>query len=289
MKNPNHFTWQCPSCHTPLQKQNKQWICRQNHCFDIAKQGYVNLLLAQHKNSKQPGDNKDMVNARRAFLLKDHYAPLAYKLLKILHKYGGIPVAQDEYYHLHDAGCGEGYYLNYIVENLSNINVYASGIDISKEAIQKASKRKCEYTNPNIEFAVGSSFKLPLNTHSQQAVIQIFAPSSASEIYRVLNDDGIWITVNPAAHHLFKLKQMIYATPEVHSVNEVVYEGFEQLIHEELKLGVNLSETEDRKNLLMMTPFYWTISTAKKHKLLDNLDHVEAHFDIQVFCKHKQG
>ncbi len=56
----------CPLCQLPLIKEqinNKQgrWYCDNNHSFDIAKQGYTNLLPVQNKKSRSPGDDAEMV------------------------------------------------------------------------------------------------------------------------------------------------------------------------------------------------------------------------------------
>ena len=69
----------CPLCTQALSREFSSYRCDNNHCFDQAKEGYVNLLPVQHKHSKAPGDNKSMVNARRAFLDKEYYSPLLMK------------------------------------------------------------------------------------------------------------------------------------------------------------------------------------------------------------------
>ena len=86
MTNPSKpdANYRCPICLTSLLLLNKTYRCENNHCFDQAKEGYVNLLPVQHKHSKAPGDNADMVNARRAFLDKGFYQPLIDKLLSLL-------------------------------------------------------------------------------------------------------------------------------------------------------------------------------------------------------------
>ncbi|MCI2284110.1 hypothetical protein L3081_12860 [Colwellia sp. MSW7] len=75
----------CPLCQQALILNDNTYRCINNHSFDRAKQGYVNLLPVQFKHSKAPGDNKDMVNARRAFLDKGFYQPLVDKM------FGAIP------------------------------------------------------------------------------------------------------------------------------------------------------------------------------------------------------
>ena len=62
----------CPVCHKQLKLTDKTWRCDNNHSYDVAKQGYVNLHVVQHKHSKNPGDTPESVQARRAFLSAGH-------------------------------------------------------------------------------------------------------------------------------------------------------------------------------------------------------------------------
>ena len=66
----------CPVCKEKLIKENKTFRCVNNHSFDCAKQGYVNLSRKQTKNH---GDNALMVKARTDFLEKDTFNKLGYK------------------------------------------------------------------------------------------------------------------------------------------------------------------------------------------------------------------
>ncbi len=50
--------YRCPLCQQALLLDEKSYRCENNHSFDQAKQGYVNLLPVQFKHSKEPGDNK---------------------------------------------------------------------------------------------------------------------------------------------------------------------------------------------------------------------------------------
>lgn len=48
----------CPVCREALSLTEKTWRCSGNHSYDMAKQGYVNLHVVQHKHSKNPGDTR---------------------------------------------------------------------------------------------------------------------------------------------------------------------------------------------------------------------------------------
>jgi 23S rRNA (guanine745-N1)-methyltransferase len=271
------FSWKCPSCSSVLLLDNKVWTCINGHSYDVAKEGYVNLLLVQNKKSKEPGDNKEMVNGRRAFLEQGFYQPLADSISNIFNQHLATLADQTEV-SFFDAGCGEGYYMSQVSQSCkqADIQIEFSGLDISKFAVQKAAKN---------HFAVASTFQLPLENNSQDAVLQIFAPSSELEIHRVLKPSGMWITVNPAANHLYEFKQALYDTPTEHKAVQVTPEGF--ILAQQLNLSfvIKLTEPQQRENLLMMTPYYWAATAEKKQKLVANLQHFTTDFDIKVFAK----
>ena len=95
----------CPLCYRPLAKKDRSFICEKHHQFDIAKEGYVNLLPVQHKSSKDPGDNGEMMQARRAFLQQGYYQPMRDKINRLLEQY-----LTSSHAFILDIGCGEGYY-----------------------------------------------------------------------------------------------------------------------------------------------------------------------------------
>lgn len=78
------MSFTCPLCHQPLTQINNSVICPQRHQFDVAKEGYINLLPVQHKRSRDPGDSAEMMQARRAFLDAGHYQPLRDAVINLL-------------------------------------------------------------------------------------------------------------------------------------------------------------------------------------------------------------
>ena len=97
--------YQCPLCQQQLEKNDHQWRCANNHQFDCAKEGYVNLMPVQLKHSKQPGDSAEMMQARRAFLDQNYYQPLRNAVCAALDAH--MPAQTRR---ILDIGCGEGYY-----------------------------------------------------------------------------------------------------------------------------------------------------------------------------------
>lgn len=279
--------WICPACQCTLKLNNCAWRCENNHSYDVAKEGYVNLLLAQNKNSKQPGDNKEMVNGRRAFLEQGFYQPLADSISKIFNQHLAALTAlttqkEQTVVNFFDAGCGEGYYMSQVGQccKQPDTQIEFSGLDISKFAVQKAAKKYREN-----HFAVASTFQLPLENNSQDTVLQIFAPSSELEIHRVLKSNGIWITVNPAANHLYEFKQALYDNPAEHKVEQVIPEGFVLVQQLNVSFVIQLTEPQQRKNLLMMTPYYWSATVQKKQNLINDLQRFTTDFNICVYTK----
>src|SRR5579872_5299607 len=93
----------CPVCQMALRQVDSALICANKHSFDIAREGYVNLLL-----QKRSGDAKEMLRARRSFLERGLYQPVSDAVNELARMHlpdtAGSP-------HILDAGCGEGYYL----------------------------------------------------------------------------------------------------------------------------------------------------------------------------------
>ncbi len=77
----------CPVCKEELKLDGRTYRCINNHCFDCAKQGYVNLLQSNKSKSKRHGDDKLMIEARTEFLNTDSYKPLCDLMCELLSFY----------------------------------------------------------------------------------------------------------------------------------------------------------------------------------------------------------
>ena len=98
----------CPYCKSTLSKsEERTFVCEKNHSFDLAKEGYLNLHPVNHKKSKDPGDNKLMIAARRDFLELGYYDPLIESIKDLITD--KLSFARKDIVTF-DAGCGEGYY-----------------------------------------------------------------------------------------------------------------------------------------------------------------------------------
>jgi len=250
----------CPVCGEPLQlhPSGKSYVCRKQHSFDLAKEGYLNLLPVQHKHSKEPGDSRQMMIARREFLEAGFYEPMAKALAMIIDK----NKTNDQNMRLLDLGCGEGYYSRKIAYYCNQSEQIAlHGIDIAKFAIAAAAKKQ-----PNARFVVASSNRLPYPNQYFDFVLRVFAPSDDDELKRVQKSSGHLLTVTPGPRHLWQLKEFIYAEVTEHAPESLVPQGFERLTAQRISYKIT-PDPQQRMALLKMTPFAWRANEGAQQSL----------------------
>ncbi len=271
--------YQCPLCETPLipEANHKTYTCSNRHSFDCAKEGYINLLPVQQKHSKEPGDNKVMLDARRLFLEASFYEPLAKAIALIINAIQ----TPNQPANILDLGCGEGYYTRKISELCqSSALIKLFGNDISKFAISAAAKKQ-----KSAQFIVASSNKLPYVSNFFDVVLRVFAPSEATELCRIIKTSGYLITVTPGPRHLWQIKEHIYTNVKEHTEDAEIPDGFTQLSSQRISYKIS-PNAEQRAALLQMTPFAWSASEEIKAKLnaLDELN-IETDFIVSLYIK----
>ena len=244
LAHPKHATsiWICPLCEQALvlNSMGSSWSCVNKHNFDCAKEGYVNLLPSNKKHSAQPGDSAQMITARRKIHTSEIYQPLADAVLEHISAFN--PLIK-----ILDIGCGEGYYSGVLHCGLPGVEI--CGVDISKAAIRLAAKNY-----PKIQFAVASSFALPVPTATQDMIVRIFAPCDDSEVIRVLKVEGRYLEVTPAPTHLWSLREALYDTPREHASSREQVPGLEAIASTTVAYDVDMQQSLLR-DLITMTPF----------------------------------
>lgn len=240
----------CPLCGAPLEREPARLFCSNRHSFDRSAAGYVHLLPANRKHSKDPGDDKAMVAARAAFLEKGYYTPLRNSLCKVILQYTenlSAPV-------ILDSGCGEGWYTAGLSQALSQAGrtPQIAGVDLSRAALRRAAKRV-----PRAEFAAASVYHLPIPDNSVDVLVNIFSPLAADEFARVLRPSGLFCYVVPSARHLWEMKEVLYPTPYENPVKREDYSGFVWRDVKEIRYTVDLENTSDIMALFGMTPYAW--------------------------------
>lgn len=274
-----YYIYKCPVCGSLLKKYDRVYKCKSGHSYDISSEGYVNLLLANKKNSKNPGDSKEMIVSRNNFLKKGYYKNLSEAINETVKKYVDV----EQRISIFDSGCGEGYYLDNLARSLEEReNISYFGIDISKDALKYTAKR-----NGKIEAAVASAFEIPVMNRSVQCVLSIFAPFKEEEFLRILKDEGILIIVSPGAYHLDGLKKALYEEIYLNDEEKLNLKHFNVLEKIKIRYEFTLDNKEDISNLIKMTPYYWNTDMAKIKEIMNKLEELTtfAEFIITVFRK----
>lgn len=267
----------CPIDGNKLVQSEKQLVCDNEHSFDLARQGYVNLLPVQHKRSKEPGDSKEMVIARSSFLNSGVYEPIAKKLTEIVQSHiKGVDKAC-----LLDAGCGEGYYFDYLYKQFQSLDADSElsfiGLDISKHAIIDASKR-----NKNITWVVGTNRQPPVCNKSVDVVLCVFGFQSFEGFNKILRDKGKVILVEAGVNHLKELREIIYSEvkkTEPPSLIEAGKLGFSLTETQELKFATGNIDNKTINQLLLMTPHFFR-ANKEGQKVAMNLKELNLTVDV---------
>ena len=242
----------CPVCGAVLNRVEKTWRCAAGHSFDIARQGYVNLLPVQQKHSLHPGDTREQVASRREFLNAGFYEPIADTLVRTATELGCAgPVL--------DVGCGEGYYSTRLTAALGAELV---GVDISKEAVRFAAAQ-----HKDALWLCATAAKLPVADGAVGTLTSLFALTVPGEFRRVLRRDGYFLQVLAAEDHLLGLKSIIYPELVFKEKDTVPREpGFELVKSVPIRFPFTV-EGSQVGNLLSMTPHVYRIDREGAQRL----------------------
>jgi len=261
----------CPLCRHPLIRSDRTLACDNRHSFDVAREGYVNLLPVQQKKSRDPGDNPEMVQARRDFLEAGHYAPLRDAVVARL-----AALKPDA---LLDIGCGEGWY----TRDMATAAADVTGLDIAKPAVRLAAKK-----HPGITWLVASGAQLPLADASVDAVCSLFSPLPVAEMQRVLKPGGHVLVARPAPDHLWAIREGLFGEVQAHQPEKFLPElqaAFSLLEQAEIRFPLPLTQSA-LKQLLAMTPYVWKAKPERRAALEANPAFAtEAAFSLMVFRK----
>lgn len=264
----------CPICQNCLIMGEKTWHCQSSldsnqstkqHTFDIAKQGYVNLLPVQHKKSKHPGDSEVSIAARQRFLSAGHYKVLQQGIGEFCQDLINEPIST-----WLDIGCGEGYYTEAFL-SLPIHNLVA--LDISKPAVINTAKR-FKASNPPLTTTyalVASAAQAPLADQSVQVISSIFSPILPTEFARLLANKGLVIIAKPGINHLIELRQALFDSVTEHNSDKFIDTLAPSFMLTKVQpingqIHVNFDDLTD---LLTMTPYSYRAKPKKRQTLLE--------------------
>lgn len=252
----------CPICQEQLSAVGRTMICPNGHSFDIAKEGYVNLLRS-NKSGDLIGDDKVSARCRRDFLNKGYYQSLREYLQRLFADGTGSVL---------DICCGEGYYTSALAEN-KNLQVY--GFDISREMVRLAAKRG------GAACFVANLAAIPVADGSFDYAMHLFAPFQEAEFFRILKNGGRLYTVVPGSHHLYGLKQAVYETPYVNDEKLPETSSLRLLSKTKISTDITLTSQTDIDAVFRMTPYYFHTSMQDKEKL-KHMDTLETKIEFVI-------
>ncbi|SCG43089.1 putative RNA methyltransferase [Micromonospora inositola] len=191
----------CPVCGDPLAEVTagtaRALRCPRRHSFDLARQGYVNLLAGRAPHA---GDSAEMIAARADFLAAGHYDTIAAALATTATEIAyGDRTGRTAYPLVVDAGAGTGRYLAAVLAALPD--AVGLALDVSKPALRRAAR-----AHPRAAAALADTWqRLPLADASTTVLLNVFAPRNGAEFHRVLDPAGALLVVTPAEEHLVEL------------------------------------------------------------------------------------
>ncbi|HLH99503.1 MAG TPA: methyltransferase domain-containing protein [Acidimicrobiales bacterium] len=235
--------WRCPVCRQPLARLDggSRWACPAGHSFDVAREGYVNLLVAGQRRSRQPGDSPEMVDARRRFLATGAYDPISAAVAAAL--------AEEEADVVLDVGCGEGRHTRALAAPV------VLGVDVSKRAVAVAAR-----AHPGGWYAVASAGDLPLDDGSVDVAVDVFGPLLPAELARVVRPGGRVLVVHPGPGHLEALRALVYADARPHEVKAPLRGAgdlFAEVRHDRVTFPLVAGDVGELRDLFAMTPYRW--------------------------------
>ncbi|NDL56051.1 methyltransferase domain-containing protein [Phytoactinopolyspora sp. XMNu-373] len=237
----------CPVCGGGFAESGQALRCEEGHSFDVARQGYVNLLSGRKPAGS--ADTATMVAARAGFLDAGFYRPIADALADAV---AGPPAGAGSAGGLIvDVGAGTGHYLADVLERLPA--AYGVATDVSVPALRRAAR-----AHPRMA-AVGADVwrGLPIRSGSAAVVLDVFAPRNAAEFHRVVRPDGLLGVVTPLPGHLGELVDrfgmLTIDERKDERVDETLATCFRRRSRHELTFAMDLGPT-DIGNLIRMGP-----------------------------------
>ncbi|MEU7751022.1 putative RNA methyltransferase [Micromonospora sp. NPDC049171] len=237
----------CPVCAEPLglATDTRALRCPRRHSFDIARQGYVNLLTGR---APHVGDTAEMVAARADFQAAGHYdvisaalAAAATQATARLRTAAATPpgaTPSDSRSAATDATMSEQdrrAEINRAKDTTAGVRVEPAATDVGAYPlvvdagagtgrylgavlaalpdavglaldVSKPALRRAARAHPRAAAALADTWqRLPLADASTAVLLNVFAPRNGPEFHRVLDPAGTLLVVTPDTDHLTEL------------------------------------------------------------------------------------
>jgi len=279
----------CPVCGASLLHEGASLVCEggRRHTYDIAKEGYVNLLPPGRAKNARTGDDAEMIRAREKFLSGggyDRYSREAAEFAAgFLNPVEGMPLV------LLDAGAGDGRHTANMANTFSRVlgmPVEFAGFDASKHGVRVAAKRYVknrEMVSDSVtpSYFAANIFELPVCDGCVDIFTSLFAPLPDDEARRVLRQGGLLVICAAGPEHLVEMRRIMYDTPILSGGGAAVPDGFETVGERMIEYKIMLSSNEEIMSLFTMTPFFYN-APAEGRERLSNTESLEV--SVQVKC-----
>ncbi|MFB7814900.1 putative RNA methyltransferase [Paenibacillus chitinolyticus] len=245
----------CPVCGGQMTiTEGKSLCCGVGHNFDLAREGYLNLLPQAVKTKY----GKNLFAARKTVNENGLFDPVRDYIGERITE-AVLPDKRHPKLRILDAGCGEGSLLSGIRRRLSDraaTDLLAVGMDLAKEGVRQASKG-----DAGALWCAADLANAPFKTAGFNVILNILSPSNYAEFRRLLDEDGLLIKVIPEENYLRELRQLLYAGTEREFFTsglavERFRERFRLLDSRRLRYSWRFGP-ELLEPLLAMTPLAW--------------------------------
>lgn len=273
----------CPLCFNPLKViAYKSFVCSSGHCFDFAKQGYVNLLTRPYQTKY----DTSLFAARQQMNAIGFFEPLISRISESILR---LMQPHHESLRILDAGCGEGSHLKSIqnqIRERAKIAPLGVGLDLSKEGIKMAARG-----TSNAIWCVADLARCPVMERSFSVILNLLSPSNYAEFHRIMADDGIVIKVIPESDYLQEVRAALNpnASRKTYSnekIRELFKRHFALLEMERVAYRIALKK-EQLHHLVQMTPLSWGASESLVQQWM-NQEQAEITVDFSIMYGKKR-
>ncbi len=255
----------CPHCTDLLVQKGQSVACASGHSFDVARQGYVNLMAGgQRAADGATSYSADFVEARRTAIERGFFSALAAMLAEYFEKSW-----EPRLLSILDAGSGEGSFLNLLARALGDRNFdapVALGVDLAVPGVKHAASRFRDTA-----WCVADLAKTPCRTSSLDVVLNVLSPANYAEFARILKPDGVVIKVVPTSSHLREIRQALRSDSQFSNARVVEHFGDclkmvdSMVVESVLPCGADVAAA-----LFHMTPLSWHATEAQKIEFVKN-------------------
>ncbi len=264
--------FRCPVCHAAINiNENLDIRCKYKHNFDLARQGYMNLLHG--KTNLQY--NKVLFLSRREMVANDFFKPLIKRICEIIYE----EIDQTKrMVTIADAGCGEGSHLTSVLQELDRVSgiacslsqIVGLGIDISKEAIKLATQHDSQTI-----WCVGDLANCPIADHRINVLLNILSPANYNEFQRITAYNGLILKTIPGEDYLKELREQVFdRTVKSRYSNKETVLLFQRQFKDATMFRVNYQVSVNKQlfePLLRMTPLLWGLGTKEHQSVMGHL------------------